>query len=204
MRTRTRVLQRRCRHCRRRNDVQRAVGGGAASPLLHSAAVDGPTKTSDHGCRRCRCNNDTTKTMPWGGDDNHEARIRHRRRRVMRAILCHPFRGCAPRQSSASSSFASSSSYSSWWCCCWCWTSSSWWSRSRRTPHRCEHPIGIPRPLGLTALLPGRPRRCAWQSAKSGCWHGCGADGTRRGREGVSLGSSPIQGTPGGCSRSMP
>ena len=59
-------------------------------PLLHPTAADGPSKTIEHGHRRCRRDNYATTTMLWGGDDDHEARICRRRRRVVRAILCHP------------------------------------------------------------------------------------------------------------------
>ena len=52
------------------------------------------------------------RRWPWGGDDNHEARIRRRRWRVVRAILSHSFCSCVPRRSSTSSSSSSSSSYS--------------------------------------------------------------------------------------------
>ena len=87
--------------------------------------------------------------MPWVGDDDHEAKICRRRWRVVRTILCHPFRDCIPRRSSASSS-----SYSllvllvvvlvlvvvievaiGMLRC------------HRRTPHWREHPISISMPL---------------------------------------------------------
>ena len=76
-------------------------------------------------------------------------------------------------------------------------------------PHRHEHSIGISRPQPHQAAAGGRicdclrgadPRGDVFRGGVHGDWpnlvHGCGADGTRRGREGVSLGSSSIQGTP--------
>ena len=45
-------------------------------------------------------------TDPW--DRRHEARVRRRRREVVRAILCHPFRQCLRPPPSSSSSLRSS------------------------------------------------------------------------------------------------
>jgi hypothetical protein len=79
-------------------------------------------------------------------------------------------------------------------------------------PHRHKDPIGIPWPRPHRIAAGGRggricdrlrsadPHSDVVRGGVHGNWpnlvRGCGADGTRRGREGVSLKLSPIQGTP--------